>query len=186
MLEKHFHFMPREWGRVMRAMLDVHKLPHQLKAFLRCLIMQPWFIQPDNLNKIMCFPDQPLGPLTFIKHSPGTHLPHPSLWRMPRTQRHLLSAALAGKIQNFQEMLNLVKSHSAPRLFFTCLFQDSDCVNLKSSSDMRGEEGMICELHHTSVCKPLNVQLRRVSTSDRRLFPSKRGSGLCSFLSSMA
>lgn len=150
----------------------------------RCLIIQPWFIQPNNLNKIMCFPDQPLGPLTFIKHNPGTHLPHPSLWRMPRTQRHFLFAALTGRIQNFQEILNLVKSHSAPRLFFTCLFQDSSAVC--SSSDRRGEKGMICELHHTSVCKPLNVQLQRVSASDRRLFPSKRGSGLCGFLSSMA
>lgn len=100
----------------------------------RCLIIQPWFIQPNNLNKIMCFPDQPLGPLTFIKHSPGTHLPHPSLWRMPRTQRHFLFAALAGKIQNFQEILNLVKSRPAPRLFFTCLFQDSAVWILKAAA----------------------------------------------------
>lgn len=152
----------------------------------RCLIMQPWFIQPNNLNRIMCFPDQPLGPLTFIKHSPGTHLPHLSLWRMPRTQRRFLFCCIGG--QNSKVSGN-IKSRQKPfraEAFLHLSLPGQSRVNFKSSSNMRGEEGMICELHHTSVCKPLNVQLQRVSTSDRRLFPSKRGSGLCGFLSSMA
>lgn len=55
----------------------------------RCLIIKPRFIQLSNLTEIMFFTDQPQGPLTFIKHNPGTHLHHPSYWHPVRMQRHI-------------------------------------------------------------------------------------------------
>lgn len=53
------------------------------------------------------------------------------------------------------------------------------------------EQWEICDLwavlilHHTSLCKPLNVQLQHSNSSDKRQFPSKITRGECGFLSSV-